>query len=291
MDKEEYKSRKKDLKRRYKAEKKDLKAAYKNKDALLEKDGEEVKVLDVEKGSEEFENYLHKDTSAAKRKELGLPRYDKGEEIFNSVTHIVGGGAALIMLVLGFVFAYLKQRDPVVVVSMGVFGIAAVLLYTVSAVYHGLHVNKGKKVFQILDHCTIYLLIAGTYTPVCTIGLSGIAPWNYLLLGIVWTLSVLGLVLNATMMDKLWVKVVSMVLYIAVGWCIIFFYPLLVDSMTVGGMWLLIGGGISYTLGSVLYGIGHSKKYFHSVFHLFVNLGTLLQYLSILLYLVIRIQG
>ncbi len=289
MEKEEYKRKKKELKRKYKSDKRDLKEAYKKKEELPQEE-EEVEVREVEKGSAEFESYLHKDVSAQKRKELGLPRYDKGEEIFNSVTHIVGGGAALIMLVLGFVFAYLKKRDPIVVISMAVFGIASVLLYTVSAVYHGLHVNKGKKVFQILDHCTIYLLIAGTYTPVCTVGLQAIEPWNYLLLGIVWTLSVLGIVLNATMMDKLWVKAVSMVLYIAVGWCIIFFYPLLVGSMTEAGMWLLIGGGISYTVGSVLYGIGHSKKYFHSVFHLFVNLGTLLQYLAILLYLVIRIQ-
>lgn len=289
MEKEEYKRKKKELKRKYKSDKRDLKEAYKKKEELPREE-EEVEVREVEKGSAEFESYLHKDVSAQKRKELGLPRYDKGEETFNSVTHIVGGGAALIMLVLGFVFAYLKKRDPVVIISMAMFGIAAVLLYTVSAVYHGLHVNKGKKVFQILDHCTIYLLIAGTYTPVCTVGLQAIEPWNYLLLGIVWTLSVLGIVLNATMMDKLWVKAVSMVLYIAVGWCIIFFYPLLVGSMTEAGMWLLIGGGISYTVGSVLYGIGHSKKYFHSVFHLFVNLGTLLQYLAILLYLVIRIQ-
>ena len=170
---------------------------------------------------------------------------------------------------------------------MIVFSLTMIALYTISAVYHGLYVNRGKRVLQVLDHCTIYLLIAGTYTPYVLLSLSSIAPYHYVFLGGIYLLSILGIVLNATMMRKMVVKVISMILYILIGWSVLPFYPLLVESLTLTGTWILIGGGISYTVGSILYGIGSKKKYFHSIFHLFVLLGSLLQYVSILIYGVI----
>ena len=221
---------------------------------------------------------------ALKRKQEKLPRYTKGEEIFNSVTHMVGGGFGVIFLVVGIVCAVIFKNDPVTVTSMTVFGICSVFLYTMSSIYHALHINKAKKVFQIIDHCTIYVLIAGTYVPVCLMQLTQIFPYNYVLLGSIVLMAALGISLNGTMMDKIPVKIISYTLYIAMGWAIFFFYPYLVQTLTIPGTWLFIGGGISYTVGAILFAIGKNVPYFHSIFHLFVNAATLLQFLSILLY-------
>jgi hemolysin III len=140
-------------------------------------------------------------------------------------------------------------------------------------------------VFQIIDHCTIYVLIAGTYVPVTLLGLASYQPYNYIILGVVVLLAILGVVLNATMMRKIVVKVISMILYIAVGWGIIFFYPwLIAGPMGMMGTWFLILGGITYTIGSILYGIGSKKRYWHSIFHMFVVLGTVFQFLSVFLF-------
>lgn len=251
---------------------------------------EETKGFNSEQNnvSPDMTTYLKSTDIAALRKKNGLPSYTNGEEVFNSVTHIVGGGLGVIGLALGVVFAAIKQpQKPAVAWSMAVFGLAMIMLYTISAVYHGLHVNKGKKVLQILDHCTIYFLIAGTYTPICFISLSTIFPWNFVLLGCIYAMDILGIVLNATMMDKKPVKIISQILYLVTGWTIVFFYPILIQSLGPVGMWLVVGGGISYTVGAVFYAIGHSKKWFHSIFHLFVLFGTLLQFLGILLYGVI----
>jgi hemolysin III len=153
-----------------------------------------------------------------------------------------------------------------------------------SAIYHGLHINKAKKVFQIIDHCTIYVLISGSYTPICVLMLQSVFPYNYVLLGAIYLLAALGISLNGTMMDKLPVKIVSNTLYIVMGWACIIFYQALFADLGPIGFWLFLGGGICYTVGAIFYGIGHNVKYFHSIFHMFVMLGTLLQFLAILLY-------
>jgi|GEM_PF-51102 len=221
------------------------------------------------------------------RKAINLPRYTHGEEIFNSVTHMVGGGFGVVFLVVGVVCAAIfcpPETKAISITSMAIFGFCCVFLYTMSAIYHALHVTKAKKVFQIIDHCTVYVLIAGSYVPVCLMELTQIAPYNYVLLGCIIALAALGISLNGTMMSKWPVKVVSNILYIALGWTVVFFYRYLVQSLTLAGAWLFIGGGISYTVGAILYGIGKNVKYFHSIFHLFVNAATLLQFLSVLLY-------
>jgi len=244
----------------------------------------------IDKGSGDFTTCLSGDQVAYLRKVNKLPKYTKGEEIFNSVTHIVGGGFGVIFLIVGVVCAavYLPSSIKATgITSMAIFGFCAVFLYTMSAIYHGLHVNKAKKVFQIIDHCTIYVLIAGTYVPICLMCLSQIAPYNYIVLGGIILLAALGIALNGTMMDKMPVKIVSNFLYLIMGWTIICFYPYIYQSLGTGGVWLLIGGGISYTVGAIFYAIGKNIKYFHSIFHLFVNLGTLLQFLAILLYYII----
>lgn len=287
--KTEFQSRKQEFRekrRAFRGSKKALKKENREKRKYLK---EEYRSLDYEKERKIREKNLSEEQIRLLREKEGLPFYLRSEEIFNMVSHIVGGGLGVVFLVIGVIFTCLKKPgDMASLFSMIVFGLTMIMLYTISAVYHGLHIGKGKKVLQIMDHCTIYFLIAGTYTPVVLLGLSSLSPWHYIFLSCIYVLSILGIVLNATMMKKMAVKVISMILYIAVGWGIIFFYPTLSVSMGVPGVWLLIGGGISYTVGSILYGIGSKKRYFHSVFHLFVNVGTLLQYLSVLLYLVIR---
>ncbi len=285
--KEDYKREKKEYKENKKAfhkAKKQLKKENKEKRRYLKK---EYRSIDYEKELKVREKDLTEEQIRILRSKEGLPFYLHSEEMFNMITHIVGGGFGVAFLLIGIICSCIyKPGDVTAILSMIFFGLTMIALYSISAIYHGLPIGKGKRVLQVLDHCTIYILIAGTYTPVVLLGLASITPWHYVFLAAVYVLSILGIVLNATMMRKMAVKVISMILYIAVGWGIIFFYPVLIKSLGVTGMWLLIGGGISYTVGSILYGIGSKKRYFHSIFHLFVNVGTLLQYLSVLLFAV-----
>lgn len=219
-----------------------------------------------------------------KEYDKSLPSYTKGEEIFNAVTHIVGGGFGIIFLIVGVVFAHLYSNTAGIV-SMYIYGICMIIAYTMSSIYHFLRPNRAKKVFRIFDHCSIFLLIAGTYTPYCLVTLADAPAWGYTIFAIVWALSILGIVLNAINMYK-W-KVLSMILYIGLGWCIVIaIYPLL-QHLEMAGFWWLFGGGISYTVGAVFYGFGKKVKYIHSIWHLFVLLGTIFQFVSILFYVII----
>lgn len=273
---------KKELKTNYQAKIKSIE----EKEEELEKEKEEIKSqykidlrnLKREASPKDEEIYQ-------KRKDLRLPIYTKGEEIFNAVSHIAGGGLAIIMLIVACYFGT-KKFSTIGFITCFIYGISAITLYTMSAIYHFLNVNKAKQVFQVLDHCTIYVLIVGTYLPVCVLALDEIAPYNYLLFALVALLAICGIALNATMMKKIAVKIVSYTLYLIIGWIIVFFTPFLLDTMGLNGVIFLILGGASYTIGAILYAIGSKKAYFHSIFHLFVILGTVLQFLGITSYLV-----
>lgn len=212
-----------------------------------------------------------------------LPKYTKGEEIFNAVSHIVGGGFGVVALVIGLVVAAIHS-NAYGVVSMAIYGSSMILLYTMSAIYHFLRPNKAKKVFRIFDHCTIFLLIAGTYTPYCLVTLRESGGWGWSIFGVVWGFAVLGIIFNAINMHKPIIKVLSMICYLAMGWCVIIAVKPLIDNLsTPGFIWLLLGG-IMYTIGAVFYLFGRKKKYIHSVWHLFCVAGTIFQFISILLY-------
>ena len=221
-------------------------------------------------------------TKLADRK---LPIYTKGEEIFNMTTHIVGGALGVIALVLCIIFAAIHHNVYGVISSI-IYGITMIVLYTMSSIYHGLHPNTtAKKVFQVLDHCSIFLLIAGSYTPfaLCTLREYNTAlGWG--IFGIIWGLAVLGIVLNAIDLKNF--KVFSMICYLIMGWCIIFRINVVIEKLGWTGFSLLLGGGIVYTIGAIFYGIGKKKKYMHSIFHLFIFAGSLLQFLCILLFVV-----
>jgi hemolysin III len=217
-----------------------------------------------------------------KLSERCLPDYTRGEEVMNMVTHIVGGALGIAALTLCVIFAALNG-NVYGVVGSAIYGGCMVALYTMSSVYHGLRPCTGKKVMQILDHCTIYFLIAGTYTVVALSALRPMYPklgWG--MFAFQWALTSLAVTLTAIDLKKY--NVFSMICYICMGWAILPFMKQALDVLTVPGFVLLLAGGISYTIGAVLYGIGSKKRWMHSVFHIFVVLGSLLQFLCILFY-------
>lgn len=222
-----------------------------------------------------------KRTKLANRK---LPSYTRGEEIFNMVSHICGGALGIITVILCIVFAAI-HKDNYAIVSSAIFGTMMILLYTMSSIYHGLRVNTAKKVFQIMDHCAVFLLIAGTYTPftLCVLREYNTAlGWS--VFGIIWALAILGIVLNS--IDLKSFRIISMILYLGMGWCIIFTGKIVFKSIGTIGFALLVIGGVVYTVGAILYGIGSKKRYMHSIFHLFVVAGSLLHFICILLYVI-----
>jgi len=212
-----------------------------------------------------------------------LPAYTAGEEIANVVTHAAGGLFGLIAASLTLTRA-IRLADPFAIASSAVYGFSLILLYLFSSLYHAWDPAKmGKRVMQVVDHCTIFLLIAGTYTPYCLCTLRHADPllgWVYF--GTVWSIALLGIVLNA--IDLRRYAVFSNLCYLLLGWCIILRAPLVVDVIGVSGFALLLSGGIAYTVGTLFYAIGRRVRYCHSVFHVFVLAGTLLQFLSIYLY-------
>ncbi len=218
-----------------------------------------------------------------KLKDRILPTYTKGEEIFNMTSHIVGATLGVVATVLCVVFASLNH-NVYGIVSGAIYGVTMIILYTMSSIYHGLSPKRhSKKVFQVLDHCSIFLLIAGSYTPfaLCTIRSQDIfAGW--MIFGIIWFTAILGIVLNSIDIKKF--RVFSMICYLLMGWCIILKANLLPTGLGKIGLILLVSGGIAYTIGAIVYGFGKKHKYIHSIFHLFILLGSLLQFFCILLY-------
>ena len=213
-----------------------------------------------------------------------LPDYTKGEERMNMITHILGGVLGIVALTLCVIRAALHGNVYGVVTS-AIYGTTMIVTFTISSVYHGLRPNLGKKVMQVIDHCTIYFLIAGTYTVVV---LSAFLPrypkiaWG--MFAFQWALGIGATVLTAIDLKKY--NVFSMVCYIGMGWAILPFSAVTIEVMELPGFLLLLSGGIAYTIGSVLYGLGAKRKWMHSVFHLFVDLGALLQFLAVLRYAV-----
>lgn len=206
--------------------------------------------------------------------------YSKGEEIFNGVTHIVGGGIGIIFLIIGTIIASIKG-DSLDILALVIYGVSMIILYSMSSIYHMLNLNKGKAVFQILDHCTIYLLICGTYTPYILVSLRNLT--GYIILAIVYGVSILGIALNATMMKKLPVKIFSYISYLGIGWCVVFIIFDLIEAISLSSFIFLLLGGLAYTSGMIFYALGRKKKWFHSIWHIFVLLGSILQFVSIIL--------
>ena len=214
--------------------------------------------------------------------ERTLPDYTAGEERFNMISHIAGGALAAAGLVLCVVRAALRG-NAWGVVSSAVFGAAMILMYTMSSVYHGLPKGRGKRVLQVLDHCAIYIVIAGTYTPVLLSAMRPLDPVSaWALFGAVWAMAAAAVALNAVDLTR-W-RALSMALYIGMGWTILVRLPLLIRAIGRGGFALILAGGLAYTAGAVLYGLGKRRRWMHSIFHLFVVAGSVCHILAVLLF-------
>lgn len=202
-------------------------------------------------------------------------RYTLGEEIFNSVTHGVGSLLSIAGTVVLIVFSAINS-DAFAVVSSAVYGASLIILYTMSTLYHSITNEKAKKFFRIMDHNTIFFLIAGTYTPYTLAVLR--CPLGWVLFGVVWGAAAIGIVLNSIDLEKF--SKISVVCYIAMGWVIIIAVKPLMNSMPFISFALLVAGGIFYTIGVIFYAI-KKVKYFHSVWHIFTVIGSALHYFSV----------
>ncbi len=209
-----------------------------------------------------------------------VKRYSLGEEIFNSVTHGVGSLLSIAGTAVLIVFAAIYS-NAWGVVSCAIYGGSLIILYTMSTLYHAITHEKAKAFFRIMDHNTIFFLIAGTYTPITLVALRGALGW--VLFGIVWGAAALGIVLNSIDLEKF--RKPSVVCYVAMGWVVIIAVKPMLENVNVLSLWFLLIGGICYTGGIAFYAI-KSKKYFHSVWHIFTVAGSVFHYFSILLMII-----
>lgn len=213
------------------------------------------------------------------KQRISIPKYTLCEELINSISHGVGVIFGLVAMILCIIKSA-QVTDVYRIVSSVIFSVTVMILYLMSCLYHALKVNKAKRVFRVIDHCTIFLLIAGTYTPFTLISLRDTIGWW--VFGVIWATAVMGIVLNAISLKRF--AKLSVALYLIMGWIIIVAYQYMVSAVPAGGMALLIWGGVAYTVGAILYGIGSKRKYFHSVFHFFCLIGTFLHFLAIYLH-------
>lgn len=208
---------------------------------------------------------------ALKQKEFGLPSYTLMEEIFNAITHGIGAALAIAAIVLLPIFS---KKNAITITSVTIYAVTLFVLYIISTVYHALGLVKAKKVFRILDHCSIFLLIAGTYTPSCLAIIGGALGWT--LFGIVWAAAILGIVLNSIDVKKY--HKFSMICYLSMGWCIIFAFKPLTEKVTFSQMAFLVIGGLAYTIGAAIYSKGKKIRYMHTIWHVFVLAGSILHF-------------
>ncbi len=212
-----------------------------------------------------------------------LPNYSVAEERFNYISHIVGGAIGFIALIICVIKAS-WNHDLMGIGTSIVYGITMILLYSMSSIYHGLKDGMAKRVFQVLDHCAIYILIAGTYTPIALGSIREVNPtigWGLFI--VEWSMAIIAIIFNAIDLKKY--AMFAMICNLVMGWGIIVVFPVAIEALTWGGFIFILAGGILYTVGAILYGIGKSKKsYMHCIFHVFVLLGSIVQLLGIMIY-------
>lgn len=200
-----------------------------------------------------------------------------GEEVANSLTH----GLALVAAIVGLPFLLIhasRADSPALVVGAGIFGATAILLYLASTLYHALPKGRAKRVFRVLDHSAIFLLIAGTYTPFALGVLQG--PWGWTLLVSIWLLAAIGVTLKAT--GKINHPLASTGLYLLMGWLVLLVIKPLMAQLSVSGMGWLLAGGLAYTLGVIFFATDGRLKYGHFIWHLFVMMGTTSHFFAVL---------
>lgn len=207
---------------------------------------------------------------------IQLPDYTRGEELANALSH----GLGVLFGIFALLYCLTAAKNAWDVVGVSLYGGSMILLYAVSAVYHALRPCGGKRVMRIIDHCSIYFLIAGTYTPILLSAMRPVFPgWAWTVFGIVWGCAVVGTVFTAIDLKRY--ARFSMTCYICMGWCIVMAAKPALQSMPHRALLWILFGGIAYTVGAVLYGLGKKRRYMHTLFHLFVLMGSALQFVGI----------
>lgn len=212
---------------------------------------------------------------------IKIPKYTLGEELLSSISHGVGALLSIAALVLCVVFSAL-HHNVYAIVSSTIYGATSIILYTMSTLYHSFKVNNAKRIFRIIDHCSIFLLIAGTYTPYALVVLPKTLGW--VIFSIEWGCCIIGIILNSIDLEKY--KKFSIILYLIMGWMIIFSFDKLISSMSIGGIYLMLVAGFLYTVGAIFYGVGKKIKYMHGLFHIFVLLASVCFFFSIFFYVI-----
>jgi hemolysin III len=207
------------------------------------------------------------------------PTQTIGEEIANSVTHGIAAACSIAALVILVVFAAMRG-NAWHIVSCAIFGVTLILLYLASTLYHALPSGKAKQVFRILDHASIYLLIAGTYTPFTLVTLRG--AWGWSLFGVVWALAVAGVVFQSLLIGRL--PALSTTVYVLMGWVVVIAFRPLLHSLPWGGILWMTAGGLSYTLGVFFF--ASKSKFAHLIWHLFVIAGSLCHFFAVFFYVI-----
>ena len=216
-----------------------------------------------------------------KIKNITIPDYTKNEELWNALTHFLGALFGVIALVMNLLATH--QKDTVTLLTGVFYALAIIVMYTVSGVYHILPICDTKRLWRIIDHCTIYLLIIGTYTPIVLVGVRALSPfWGWLIFGLEVGIGLSAILLN--ILDLKRYSTISMCCYILMGWAIVLNLRLGIEALTPTGFALVLAGGIVYTIGAILYGVGKKRRYFHTIFHVFSVIATVLQYLGVFLY-------
>ncbi len=219
-------------------------------------------------------------------KDIKLPNYSKKEEQMNFITHLVGVGFGIIVLITFIICMFLKKIKLIDSLALIIYALSMITLFLMSSLYHGIKNERYKKIFRLIDHSTIYFLIAGTYTPICLIALKGVSIGTISMI-VVWISALVGILLNMFLFNKKITSVVSMLIYVIAGWIIIFGVKDVINYWgMMGFLWTLIGG-IIYTIGILFYGLGKQKPYRHAIWHIFVILGSLIQFLGIFLEIVL----
>ena len=208
------------------------------------------------------------------------PRYSIGEEIANSVTHGVGVVLSIGGLAVLTAFASVLGNTWHIV-SCSIFGATLILMYAASTLYHSIQLPRVKSILQTIDHSVIFLLIAGTYTPFTLVNLRG--AWGWTLFGVVWALAIIGIIFQVTKLRK-W-PLISLALYVGMGWVVVFATKPLLAAMAPGGLLLLLLGGLSYTVGIVFY-VWRRLPYHHAIWHIFVLAGSAFHFFAILFYVI-----
>lgn len=219
-------------------------------------------------------------SSNSNKLSIPIPKYSLSEELISAISHGIGIGLSITALVLTIVLSA-KHHSAIAVVSSVIYGTMLIILYTMSTLYHSFKPTcKAKRVFRVFDHCSIFLLIFGSYTPYVLVAMNGPVGWT--IFGIILSATIIGITLNAINLEKF--KVLSMICYLCMGWLIIFAFKDICNAVEKNGVILLAAGGIVYTVGAIIFGLGKKIKYMHSLWHFFVLGGSILQFFSIYLY-------